>query len=166
MKNILPTSLLLSLFTIFSINNLIAQDQTSSTFSEDMIENDLEEENDNDENNVEAEAIGHFISFQIDPSIIKDDNISIATEKNQFFLKIKLEKSNVIIFGKTDEESLILYNIIITDESSSEETLAAFDNAEKAFFSLEDQVDCEKIKAKINNETGELILFLPFCESN
>ncbi len=170
MKNNLQIGLLLSLFTLFSNQTLISQEsileekQIDSIVDNDQENNDDFIDNDDQNYTTEKESIGHFISFYIDPSIIKDDNISIVTEKNQFYFKIKLENNNVIIFGKIEEESLTLYHITIPNNSSLEEMLSAFDTAEKAFLPLDDEIDCEKIEASINKETGELILFLPFLD--
>lgn len=114
----------------------------------------------NDQENAIIE--GHIVSFYIDPSIAVEE-ITIIAEQNEFYFALSNNDKRIITIGKTENNTLTVYNVTIAKNDAQDEDRETEIDAQRAEFPLDNEVDCENIEATFNKETRELVLFIPFA---
>jgi hypothetical protein len=132
----------------------IQQTDYRSVTTEDALTNENEQEN--------AIVEGHIVSFYIDSSIVVED-LTIITEPNQFYFVLNNDDKRIVTIGKTENNTLTVYNVTIVKNDAQDEDAETEIDAQQAEFPLDNEVDCESIEATFNKETRELVLFIPFA---
>ncbi len=164
MKKFLACSLLLSLLAVSTFTSSFATDVTTQI--EDEIQKNLPVESDAVELAEDAEseisAQGHILTFYIDESIVNLDKIAIIADKNQFYFILNSDTERIVTIGKIQEDSIVIYNVTLTEDGSVDEESEV--DASRYVFPLENPLDIENMEAKFNQDTRELVLFIPFAQ--